>query len=165
MAETPPKKSGGWTVLFTAFLFVIVIWSYWFSATLDQWNASLHSTQLERFGQIGDAFGSLNTLFSGLAIAGVVFTLYRQHADSQQAEERHRNSLEMEERVAKINALTALLSDLGTELEAIPADAKAGAGNWTAVCYDPERRANRREAAEIKAMLRTLTGLDAQVKK
>ncbi|MES2709328.1 MAG: hypothetical protein V4726_22210 [Verrucomicrobiota bacterium] len=45
-------------------------WSYF------DWNVATWIPENEKRGQYGDQFGALNTLFSGLAAAGVIFTLY-----------------------------------------------------------------------------------------
>jgi hypothetical protein len=131
-------------------LLVFTLWGGWCalvqSGTLGQdWTTR---------GQFGDSFGALNTLFAGLAFAGVVVSLYRQHQDAEKAEElrradkkdaekaellaeerrrhdsdqrrrarnaeqeRHQQGLDAQERITKLQALTACLQSEERDYEA-----------------------------------------------
>lgn len=49
-------------------------------------------------GQFGDLFGSVNALFSGLALAGLIYTIYLQHRElSLQREELNNQREEMKQ--------------------------------------------------------------------
>lgn len=54
-------------------------------------------------GQFGDMFGAVNALFSGLAFAGIVFTLFQQ---------RRQNALSAaaNERAARLSAMSVLVA-------------------------------------------------------
>ncbi|MFF2907928.1 hypothetical protein [Paenibacillus sp. NPDC057934] len=51
-------------------------------------------------GEFGDMFGSINTLFSGLAFGGIIYTIYQQRAEFKL--QREELKLQREE-VAKTN--------------------------------------------------------------
>lgn len=65
------KMNLAWLVAAFGAAVVCVLW-YWY------WNNSLGMTRTEA-GQFGDKFGALNTLFTGLALVGLVATLVHQH--------------------------------------------------------------------------------------
>jgi len=58
-----------------SFLMVILLWYF-------SWVFISHysSTWIHR-GQFGDMFGAVNALFSGLALAGIILTIYLQYKD------------------------------------------------------------------------------------
>lgn len=64
-------ESNPWIFIF-AVIFVISAWcgSYWFIEK----NYNDYSVK----GQVGDMFGAINSLFSGLAFAGLIYTIYLQ---------------------------------------------------------------------------------------
>jgi hypothetical protein len=71
---------------------------------------------IERLGQFGDTFGSLNALFTGLALAGLVYggLLQRKQLDDQQrdSEENHHALIRQSRELfltARLNATAALL--------------------------------------------------------
>ena len=49
------------------------------------------STGTLEYGTIGDSFGSLNTLYSGLALAAIIVTLWLQAADLRATKQEMRN--------------------------------------------------------------------------
>ncbi|MCW7460139.1 hypothetical protein ND856_18740 [Leptospira bandrabouensis] len=59
-------------ILILAVIFVIIAWygSYW----VIEKNYNEYPVK----GQIGDMFGAINSLFSGLAFAGLIYTIYLQ---------------------------------------------------------------------------------------
>lgn len=91
----------------------------------------------EERGQFGDMFGSVNSLFSGLALAGVVLTLFLQHRElglqrqelrltreqltrTAEAHEASQASLSRQatanERAAEIQGLVAVVDHLGIRI-------------------------------------------------
>jgi hypothetical protein len=52
---------------------------------------------IARFGQVGDAFGSLNAIFGGAGFLGLLYTIYRQHLDTLEAEQRRRDDKKEED--------------------------------------------------------------------
>ena len=66
----------------------------------------------ESFGQFGDAFGALNTLFSGLAFAALIVTLWMQREEL----ELQRKEL-VESRIAQQGAQEALEGQIKTMRE------------------------------------------------
>jgi len=74
--------------------------------------ARLGIDEAETFGQFGDAFGSVNALFTGLAFLGVVITLWFQWHQSVESNENSQRQLEhIESQLAELrkqnNALHA----------------------------------------------------------
>jgi hypothetical protein len=107
--------------IFTA-LAIFFLWNQWMKEAIESWNDTEPSlkddqvSKLEKLGQIGDSFGSLNALLSGIAVVGVVFTIYRQHLDGKEAEERHEMQLGEQKRIARITVVEALVSNSNSVL-------------------------------------------------
>jgi hypothetical protein len=80
------------------------LWGGWLFHMKKEWEAD--PEKIPKLGVFGDSFGSLNTLFAGLAFVGVIVTLYKQHADGMEADERHDETLQAQERIAKLQALS-----------------------------------------------------------
>ncbi|GMV70173.1 MAG: hypothetical protein DYG93_07685 [Leptolyngbya sp. PLA2] len=59
---------------------VLVLWAVVFLLSLSAYYCGDASSS-PKWGQFGDAFGSVNALFSGLALLGVVAALLLQHKD------------------------------------------------------------------------------------
>jgi hypothetical protein len=65
-----------------AVIFVILVWGLCLGATLWAMKPS-ESRKLESYGRFGDVFGSVNALFTGVAIIGLVYTSILQRAQTQ----------------------------------------------------------------------------------
>lgn len=66
----------GWWWPWLLFFGVPVVWvGYWWILWISGWFPELEK------GQFGDVFGALNTLFSGLAFAGVIWTILLQREE------------------------------------------------------------------------------------
>jgi hypothetical protein len=61
----------------------------------------LYSRDLGKSGQFGDMFGSVNSLFTGLAFLGLLFSIRQQHADSQLQREQLRVAIEAQTKNAE----------------------------------------------------------------
>jgi hypothetical protein len=111
-----------------AFAFVVGAWIVF-------WHCMpLYIHDWEHRGQFGDQFGALNTLFSGLAFAGVIVAIFLQRRDLElqqqelervkDAEQESRLMLEKQigvmERTARINAEGALISAYAASIEGLP---------------------------------------------
>ncbi len=72
-------KKISWSYWFW-FLLVCVFWSsvLWVSPFLSYFGIDLGLNSLDRKGLFGDSFGAINTLFAGLAFAGVILALKYQ---------------------------------------------------------------------------------------
>lgn len=85
-ARTVPSSHNR-TPLLLAFASVIALWFlFW-------WGVVHWIPKGEDRGHFGDQFGAVNALFTGLAFAGVVLTLYQQHSEAKRQEVRFRNEL------------------------------------------------------------------------
>lgn len=55
-------------------------------------------------GEFGDMFGSVNTLFSGLAFGGIIYTIFLQREDRRvQKKEAYENNAKLQEQIKEIN--------------------------------------------------------------
>lgn len=55
-------------------------------------------------GEFGDMFGSVNTLFSGLAFGGIIYTIFLQREDMRvQKKEADKNNAKLQEQIKEIN--------------------------------------------------------------
>ena len=61
--------------------------------------------------EAGEMFGGVNALFSGLALAGVIFTVWLQSADLKTNEKNLNKSMEANQRSMEIMALSALIQE------------------------------------------------------
>ena len=66
---------------------------------------------------IGDSFGLLNTLFSGLAFAGVIITILLQREELKLQREELAKSSIAQQRSARLLALSELLSDYKNRIQ------------------------------------------------
>ena len=101
------SESGKWWPFVVVVLLVLVILG------LLGWAVWLAFPKLDQRGQFGDMFGSVNALFSGLAFAGVIYTLVLQQRELalQRKELREtRNELRKQAMAATDQAETALLA-------------------------------------------------------
>lgn len=118
MANNSP--SGGkdsqvlrWMV--SAIVAVLVIFFIWLLfCCVVLFRSSEKDILIGQLGTFGDSFGILSSLFSGIGILGVAFTLYRQHQDGVEAEERHNESVRAQERIALIQGISSLMDSNNT---------------------------------------------------
>lgn len=78
------KKSNRNDIIWGVFLFLSVI-SFWYFSWqyIDNYISSNESdvTDVEARGLFGDKFGAINALFSSLALAGIIFTIFLQRRE------------------------------------------------------------------------------------
>ena len=72
------KSSGKGGVIFVTFLAVV---AFWIGSGIFVYDLY---PEAEKAGQFGDMFGFINSLFSGLALAGVLITLWFQREEMEQ---------------------------------------------------------------------------------
>ncbi len=116
---------------------VAVAVAAWSAMAFCAWQAfTLSDKKIADFGQTGDAFGSLNALFSAGALVGVLWTLWLQRqelAEQRQTQERQGLALIA---AARINAINALLQEVHRRIgETAPSD-----GKWTQSNEDTLRK-------------------------
>jgi len=77
-------------------IIAVTLWLLWFvfAVMLAFFTAD---EPIARFGQVGDAFGSLNAIFGGAGFLGLLYTIYRQHLDTLEGEQRRRDDKKEEE--------------------------------------------------------------------
>lgn len=94
MDREPPKELSFW-VLFWIALAVVALW---IGAGLVLYDANAGTPIWGERGTFGDMFGSVNALFSGLAFAGIIFTVLLQRQELQL--QRHELKLQRDEIIA-----------------------------------------------------------------
>ncbi|MFY0628722.1 MAG: hypothetical protein JXR07_20685 [Reichenbachiella sp.] len=93
-------------IILLAQLVVII----WLSYTL----ITLKVFEIEDAAAFGDSFGGINALFSGLAFAGLLYTIYLQREDLRVTKEEMRRATEAHQDIAEINKKQL---DKSTEIE------------------------------------------------
>lgn len=92
------KRRGGnsfaWIIILSG-LGVFMVWLVFFGFAISH----LESTESSKLGMLGDSFGVVNSLFSGLALVGVVVALYLQKTEIEETLELMRE--EQRERSAR----------------------------------------------------------------
>jgi len=134
------KINKNWKLYFGSVI-VIIIWlvSYPVLKTFVD-----HKDDFSKIGVVGDSFGAINALFSGLAFVGLIFTIYLQknelrlqreelklqRAELKENREQLRRSAEAQEKTenlikkqlklanktAKIDALTTIISSFNNDI-------------------------------------------------
>jgi len=117
LAEDHPigKKNATWRILLVPFGVIAGVWAcYWWLIAnyLESWT--------ER-GTFGDAFGALNTLFAGLAFAGVICAIYLQGRELRLQREELEQTREQLRRSAEAQEQTHATLRLQTRLSAMSA--------------------------------------------
>lgn len=104
-------------ILRAGIIAVALLWTVYLIASL--WFAG------ERAGQFGDAFGALNTLFTGLAFAGLLATVHHENQQAVDREREHRELLTAmtvqavaSEKAARVAAITARIAGYNQQIEA-----------------------------------------------
>jgi hypothetical protein len=109
-------------ILLVSFVVVLSIWVAYFYVAFQALK-SASPAGISGFGQFGDTFGAINALFTGFALAGLVYTALLQYEQVQaqrqelqrqaQDSEANRQALSREKReqflTARLNATVALL--------------------------------------------------------
>ena len=96
-------------------------------------------------GQFGDTFGALNALFSGLAFAGLIYTILLQRKELEltrqelkKATENQTKSEEALRKQAKSMSMTAMINGYTAFIQSIDndLDSRGGSGNQIASQFD-----------------------------
>lgn len=78
--------SGAWKIIVVCTPLVIALWLGYGLLRLDR--------PIEKWGVFGDKFGALNTLFTGLAMVGLLATLKHQHDENIASKRDHQELIE-----------------------------------------------------------------------
>lgn len=70
-------------------------------------------------GVIGDSFGALNTLFSGLALTGLAINIYLQSVQLKKLEKQEEENSKRIDRQVETQSLTAILNYYNSELDRV----------------------------------------------
>jgi hypothetical protein len=102
--QTSPNDSGwsSWWPIVIPSGIVIVFWFGCLGVALG----TNPSFKIEHLGQVGDTFGSVNALFTGVALVGLVYTIYLQLMEKERSEKTidlQRKEIASQEEEAKEN--------------------------------------------------------------
>lgn len=100
LPKEPPKELSFWVLVWIA-LGVIALWA---GTGFLLYDATMTTPIWGERGTFGDMFGSINALFSGLAFAGLIFTVLLQRQELQL--QRHELKLQRDEIIESRKELT-----------------------------------------------------------
>ncbi len=95
----------------SAIVFTIIFLVGSYSAFLIYVSWPIENLSIANAGVFGDSFGVLNSLFSGLAFAGVIITILLQRDELRLQREELARSSAAQESTARMTALSLLLED------------------------------------------------------
>jgi len=105
-------------LLFALPVVVLILWiAYPFAITSDWAKALFPESNWGRRGVIGDSFGALNTLFAGLALAGLAINISLQNEQIRRLNRREDENEDQLARQAEALRLTALLHYYNSEVD------------------------------------------------
>jgi hypothetical protein len=103
------------------YLLPVLIFSIWLAypyLLISPWAKSFFPQgDWARRGVIGDSFGALNTLFAGLALAGLVANLYLQSVQLKKLEKKEQGNEDQLATQVEALRLTALLNYYTSEID------------------------------------------------
>lgn len=106
----------------------------------------------------GSMFGAVNALFSGMALAGVVYTIRIQHQETQTSQRQMAESIKASGLTAQAMAYRALLHDCESRLVRYDDWAKqSGEDEKTVEFINKRRKAVHAEARTYRAGLKVVT--------
>jgi len=124
-------------------LTVIVTW------LLTPFLAGLIYPDIAQRGQLGDVFGAANALFSGLAFAGLCYSIWSQQ--QQLSLQQDQLELQREELRLQREEMTASRQELSNQVAAQQALARAATAHIAVAGFQAEIEAMKIQASEIGA--------------
>ncbi|MCD6365303.1 MAG: hypothetical protein J7M14_05455 [Planctomycetes bacterium] len=101
---------------------VLALWGGSFFVVTRAWVRGEHTDEgpaaIDRYGLFGDSFGAVNSLFSGLALIGVVLAIFLQREDLKLQREDFRASLDAQERAVRMQQFQVRIAALSSALQA-----------------------------------------------
>lgn len=93
----------------TIVVVVLLVWLAELAVSLGVWLAD--SPELSaKWGQFGDAFGMVNSLFSGVALLGAIMALALQRSDMEDSANAQREAAQSQIHQSRVAALAAVLT-------------------------------------------------------
>lgn len=125
--KTQDRSTSKWIIFGLVCLCVLVFQGLTFvvvTASVSEWQVR---------GQLGDLFGITNSLFSGMAFAGVIFTMLlqqdqitNQQEEATQERDEARRSLETQAQANSLTVLTFLLAHYEKRLASLEGEVVTG---------------------------------------
>lgn len=108
------------SIFFTLFASVVVLWIAYPFIISQQFVIDLFPKgNWASRGVVGDSFGALNTLFSGLALAGLAVNIYLQSAQLKKLEKQEQENSKRIDAQVETQSLTAILNYYNSEIDRI----------------------------------------------
>lgn len=95
-------------ILMSYRIFIVSVYTSESNSQINNNTDKQPATVLEQFGQIGDSFGILNSLFSAFAFAGVLYTIKMQQNEIQKNQKKLEDEANFRSSEYRMNALVAL---------------------------------------------------------
>lgn len=130
--EAPTKAAAGlsWTRTQVISLASVIVGAWLGWVALGAAVSFMNPEKLQYFGQFGDMFGALNTLFTGLAFFGLVLSLHQQAKDRAADESRriagHFETIALDVTMARQLAEDLLRDDVGVPAYRLPLHGSQG---------------------------------------
>ena len=115
--ESVKKLPFAQSAALNAFILIFFLWLLFGLYVTTIW-AKTDSDTLPGYGQFGDSFGALNALFTGLALAGLVYTALLQHEQTSLLQEQLTEQRKEASRQAREQFLTVRLNAQVAALQA-----------------------------------------------
>ena len=113
-----------------AILLILVLWMLYPLALLFAIKCGLlDEATWKNAGVFGDSFGALNTLFAGMALAGLAFNIYLQSKQLQGLDQKEERTAEQLRTQTRLAAFTALLQTYHAEADTYERIAQNISGN------------------------------------
>lgn len=118
-----------------AVIMIVILWTA--TPIILYW---IYGGDLSKMSLFGDLFGSINALFSGLALAAIIFTVYQQHQEL---------SLQREELKLQREEMRASRDELAKQAEAQQLSLEASLVQFKITVKEIEVRAIEMESLKI----------------
>ena len=101
-SEKKDRKPWGFIALL---LLMMILW-----AISGWWINNYYGGNTDLRGTFGDMFGAVNALFSGAALAGIIYSIILQRKELKETREELRRAAKAHEESVKLSAYTAMLN-------------------------------------------------------
>ena len=99
------KKDGTLWGFVALLLLMILLW-----AIFGWWINYYYQGKADSRGTFGDMFGAINALFSGAALAGIIYSIFLQRKELKETREELDRAATAHEEIVKLSAYTAMLN-------------------------------------------------------
>ena len=138
---------------------ILTVYSFYFAFLLFvTWPIGAFS--LEKAGLLGESFGVLNTLFSGLALAGIVISLFIQNNELAQSHQRFEVTIENDKTISKLNVMACVVNEYNTRINELNDEISKNSLPLTDNKYHQVKELSKKKDAILKNMEQILQKLE-----